>query len=200
MLLTGKWVWIYILNSMYRYGYHTFLWTFGITTFWHLIKCLKSLNRWVWLIPSELYQFQFVSYGPACIRFCCFVVVFFKMCSKKNFNWKCEAIVSSFSQCLLLQLHGKSFHINVEMLFMTEGLYYIMWACSLHMVSHTMVTISHINFTNLKFSRQLMKLTNGSSPSRIIPCSSSKVFTFTSTPRSWSLSCSTKVTCSQKRH
>ena len=114
--MTGKWVWIYILNSMYRYGYHTFLWTFGITTFWHLIKCLKSLNRWVWLIPSELYQFQFVSYGPACIRFCCFVVVFFKMCSKKNFNWKCEAIVSSFSQCLLLQLHGKSFHINVEML------------------------------------------------------------------------------------
>ena len=96
---------------MYRYGYHTFLWTFGITTFWHLIKCLKSLNRWVWLIPSELYQFQFVSYGPACIRFCCFVVVFFKMCSKKNFNWKCEAIVSSFSQCLLLQLHGKSFHM-----------------------------------------------------------------------------------------
>jgi len=51
--------------------------------------------------------------------------------------------VSSFSQCLLL--HGKSFHINVEMLFMTEGL----WACSLHMVSHTMVIISHINFTNL---------------------------------------------------
>jgi len=151
----------------------------------------------VWLIPSELYRFQFASYGPACIQFCCFCCFccfFSKMCSKKKFNWKCEAIVSSFSYCLLL--HGKSFHINVEMLFMTEGL----WACSLHMVSHTMVTISHINFTNLKFSRQLMKLTNGSSPSRIIPCSSSKVFTFTSTPRSWSLSCSTKVTCSQKRH
>ena len=124
------------------------------------------------LLPMGLHVFSFVV----------FVVVFSEMCSKKKFNWKCEAIVSSFSQCLLL--HGKCFHINVEMLFMTEGLYYIMWACSLHMVSHTIVTISHINFTNLKFSRQLMKLTNGSSPSRIIPCSSSKVFTFTSTPRS----------------
>ena len=56
------------------------------------------------------------------------------------------------------------------------------------------------HFCNPKISWQLNELTNGSSPSPTIPWCSSKVFKFTWTPRSWSLSLSSRVTCSQKRY